>query len=120
MDQYGSFSNSENDIQEIRWALSKNGNICFAWSYNQIDGFIVLVNCNFMKLGTMPFGGNPDGRVYVSVYGKGCNHFSPEEHHPSYFAEKLNLDREAAEGFAQLWAGIWQNELKVWKKEPSK
>jgi hypothetical protein len=109
MDQYGSFRNTDEDVQELRESLQDNDNICFAWSHNQVDGFIVLITKDFKKLGTMPFGGNPDERVFVSLYGRGCNHFSPKDTHASYFAEKLNMDKEAAEGFAWLWTRLWDN-----------
>lgn len=61
-------------------------------------------------LGVMPFGGNPKGRIWVSVYGYGANHFSPERTHPSYFAEKLKLGDYEAKQFAHFWKDMWSEE----------
>lgn len=107
MDQYGSFENTEADAQDLRYALGEGKPIVFTWSHNKVDAYIFLVDPVFLKLGTMAFGGNPDGRVYVGLYGKGCNHFSKDEIHPGYWEEKLNLDKGGAEAWAEFWPKIW-------------
>ena len=111
MDEYGSFRNTKEDAKELREAMkTSQHDIVFAWSYNQIDCYIFHVSQNFDVLGIMPFGGNPRSRVYVGLYGKGCNHFSKDEIHPSYWEEKLRIDKQGAEAWAEFWTHIWSYE----------
>lgn len=107
MDEYGSFRNTKEDAKELREKIDHNLDVVFVWSHNQIDGYIFHVSPNFEALGIMPFGGNPRGRVYVGLYGKGCNHFSKKDIHPSYWEEKLNIDKEAADAWAGFWKLLW-------------
>lgn len=110
MDQYGSFESTEADAREIRKAIDENLDIVFAWSHNKTDCYIFHISPNFEVLGVMPFGGNPRCRVYVGLYGKGCNHFSRTDTHAGYWQEKLNLDRDGAEAWAEFWKQIWKQE----------
>lgn len=107
MDEYGCMKPTEADALEVREALRLGGSAVFPLSGDQIGCMIILINTQFEKIGTMPFGGNPVGRAYVGVYGKGCNHLSMEHTHPGYIAEKLNLAQSDAETFAKFWDLLW-------------
>jgi len=111
-DQYGCSRLTKEDAHEIRQALNLSGTALFPLSGDGGGCLIVLICTQFYKIGVMPFGGNPTGRAYVGVYGRGCNHLSMEAEpiHPGYLIEKLNLHQEEAEWFSQLWAMIWSNE----------
>ena len=101
MDQYGCFRNSKEDFDELAKFFSLSKNIVFAYSEDQIGCIIVSLNANFTKLGVMPFGGNPTGRIWVSVYGRGCNHLSYNSD-AKYVAEKLNIRGEESEWIARI------------------
>jgi len=107
MDEYGSFRNTKEDAQELRKAIDHNLDVVFAWSHNRVDGYIFHVSPNFEVLGIMPYGGNPRGRVYVGLYGKGCNHFSKSDIHASYWEEKLGIDKYGAEAWVEFWKMVW-------------
>ena len=107
MDQYGSVEYTPEDAHLLSGHLKKGTPLVFAWSHNKIDSYIFMITPEFEKLGTMPFGGNPTGRAYVGLYGRGCNHFSKGEIHSSYWEEKLNMDRGGAEAWADFWSKIW-------------
>lgn len=109
MDEYGCMRLTKEDAREARDALAKSGNVVFALSGDQIGAMVILVSTKFEKLGVMPFGGNPTGRAYVGVYGQGCNHFSMDSIHPSYFQEKLKLHLGDAETLAGFWDLMWSN-----------
>lgn len=106
MDDYGTVENTYEDAKMIREELGKNGAIVFPWSHNKIDCYIFFMSITFKKIGVSPFGGNPTGRVYIGLYGKGCGHFVDNKTHPSDW-EKLNLDKYGAEAFSDLWNKMW-------------
>lgn len=108
-DEYGCSRINEADAKEVRQALEFSGTAVFPLSGDGGGCIIVLVCTQFYKIGVMPFGGNPTGRAYVGVYGRGCNHLSmePEPIHPSYLVEKLNLHFEEAEWLSRFWSMIW-------------
>lgn len=108
MNEYGSYDNLSFDYREIAVNLKENGAIVFAWSPNEIDCFIVFMSMNFKKLGIMPFGGNPEGRVYVALYGKGAaHHFNlAKDTDPSYIQEKMLCTEFTATQMSMLFEKI--------------
>lgn len=113
MDEYGSFRHTKEDAKEIAESLSREPAVVFSYSHNQVDAIIVILAKQFEKLGVMPFGGNPQGRIYCGIYGRGCAHLSLDEGtHYSYLDEKLNIrDQKMAENFSIFYGWIL-NELK--------
>lgn len=107
MDEYGTLSVCKEDAESVLRVLITNGSCVFPFSGNKQDAMIVCATLNFGALGVMPFGGSPRGRVYVGIYGIGCNHLSMGPIHPKYIEEKLSLDQENAEYFSQFWEMIW-------------
>lgn len=103
MDQYGSFQNNEKDYDELANDLAKHNTIVFSWSHNQIDGYIFMISIGFVKLGMMPFGGQPTGRAYVGLWGRGCDHIRMDGGLLKYDLDKLNIDDDGAEKFTELW-----------------
>jgi hypothetical protein len=106
MDEYGTFENTELDAKTIREKIEQ-ASVVFAWSHNKIDAYIFTIVKDFNVVGVMPFGGSPRQRIYVGLYGKGCNHFSTNDIHAGYWEEKLNLDSGGAESWANFWNMIW-------------
>lgn len=107
MDQYGSMRHSQEDAKEVAEYLKHNDAIVFQYSHDQIGANIFLLAKKFNKLGIMSFGGNPVGRMYVGVYGRGCGHLSMAKGpHHSYIDEKLNLGGEDGEKFAEFYSWI--------------
>ncbi len=107
MDEFQCLTVTQDDANTVRAILDEMGAIVFPLSGDSIGCMIILICNSFVKLGVMPFGGKPDERVYVGVYGIGCNHFAPEETHASYFAEKLKLGDYDARTLAMFWSMIW-------------
>ncbi len=96
MDQYGCYRNTKDDFDELAANYKATRNILFAYSENQIDCINICLNGSFRKLGTMPFGGNPTGRIWISCYGKGVpNHFSFKDKYP-YISEKMHVEEWCA------------------------
>lgn len=119
LDEYGTVTNDVRGALLVAVQLfTKNLPIVFAWSHNQIDCYIFTIAHQFNVIGTMPFGGNPRGRCYISLYGKGSNHFSMSNDlvHPSYFQEKLGLDRFGAEAFSEFWGKVCNMRKEAYEK----
>lgn len=103
MDEYGSYRQTEDDWLELAHHLRSSGTIVFPWSHNQIDSYIILVSVDFQKLGIMPWGGNPNGRAYVALLKRGCDHVRVDgEIFPSDLEEKLHMDKSGAEELTKL------------------
>lgn len=107
MDAYGTIEACPEDIKSVRDVLDQGEPVVFPMSDGRGTGMIVLIVPRFQKLGTMPFGGNPNGRLYVALYGKGANHFAPERTEPGYFQEKLRIGKSEAAALAHFWQMLW-------------
>lgn len=103
MDEYGTYE--PEDAEVLAYELKECGTIVFPYSADKVTAFIILISMDFIKYGIMPFGGNPDGRYYVGIYGKGCHHLSLKEH-GNYIAEKLNICDESGEHLQRLFNGM--------------
>jgi hypothetical protein len=107
MDKYGCLKPTLEDAQNVKQALALCSSAVFTLSGDDIGAMIIFISTQFEKIGTMPFGGNPVGRAYVGIYGRGCNHLSMGEIHPGYIEEKLGVGREESETFAEFWNLLW-------------
>jgi hypothetical protein len=107
MDQYGSFQNTKRDALEIKAQLRTHETIVISYSGDQVGAMLLLLCDRFTRVGVMPFGGNPDGRIYVGVYGFGCSHFSRQPTHYSYFMEKLKIGECEAKWLEELWENLF-------------
>jgi hypothetical protein len=107
MDEYNCYTLCAEDGNAVRSQLDEHGSVVFPLTGDRIGCLIVLICKDFMKLGVMPFGGNPFNRIYVGIYGKGCNHFEPKRTEPGYFAEKLRLSEVESQILADFWLMIW-------------
>jgi hypothetical protein len=107
MDEFGIYRNTKEDFEEIRQRLDDFGDIVFPYSYDQMGCMIIHISRRFHIMSSMPFGGNPAGRIYVGIYGRGCNHLGKKYIYPSYVFEKLNLGVTDADGFCELWNGVF-------------
>jgi len=108
MDEYGSYRNNESDWFELREHLKDHGSIVFPYSYDGDGQMIIHIDSTYTKLGITPFGGNPKGRYYVGIDGRGCGHFAPKHTEASYFEEKLKLGKGDADGLAELWGELFK------------
>lgn len=98
----------------IAKALVTHGSVVFNYNCpDKMTAYNVLICKKFVKLNIMHFGGNPHGRFYVGLQGKGCDHLDLDEHW-GYIAEKLTItrDNEAAEQLGLFLNKIFQS-LKV-------
>ncbi len=108
-DEFGCMrASSREDAMAVRQALDQAGSVVFPLSGDQIGAMVINVTTKFDKLGVMPFGGNPYGRAYVGVYGRGCNHLAMQDTDPNYIGEKLNIAGDDAKTFSDFWALIWE------------
>lgn len=107
VDDWGTCRHERGDAGLVAHALRESGAVVFAYSYDQVGAMLVCITGHFQKLGVMPFGGNPSGRMWVSVYGRGATHLSKESGlHHDYICEKLNLSKTDAEKFAEFYGWI--------------
>lgn len=108
MDEYGSFRNTPEDLQELAdHFVRQNRNIVFQFSGDQFGALIINLNGSFSKHGIMSYGGNPYGRIWVSIYMRGANHFAWGTE-KNYIEEKLGVRGEEAQWVADLLNGIGQ------------
>ena len=110
MDAYGCFRPTPEDFAEIKRSLKSFGTLVFPYSGDEIGCVILLISTNFTPIGIMPFGGNPNGSVYIGVYGRGLNHLPIKGLHPNYIKEKLGVTGDEAEWISQLWNYLWEPE----------
>lgn len=108
MDEYGCMQINKEDATKVKQMLEDYAPVVFPLATGDGGAMIVLLVWKFTKMDTiMPFGGNPGGRIYVGVYGKGCNHLSRESTQYDYISEKLNLSTADAKAFARFWDLMW-------------
>jgi hypothetical protein len=107
MDEYGCMQITKEDAIEIKLLLEGCSPVVFALGIEDMGAMIIILVSKFTKMGTFPFGGNPTNRIYVGIYGKGCNHLGRESLHPDYIAEKLTLTQSDAKAFARFWDLMW-------------
>lgn len=110
MDIYGCLNLTLRDAKLVRQALEQNGAVVFPLTSDHVGCMIITLTAGFAKIGIMPFGGRPDGRIYVGVYGRGCNHFSAKPTEPGYFGEKLNIQGQDAKTLSDFWKMMWNKE----------
>lgn len=103
-DEYGTYGPEH--ILEIADAFMEKENIVFAYSPNRIDCYIISLNRDFEVLGTMPFGGNPRHRIWVSVYGRGAHHLSTGDRFHGYIQDKLGVDELCAKSIGQILGAL--------------
>lgn len=113
MDEYGCFRHTREDAREVARALDERDSVVFCYSHDQMGAMLILLCESFLKLGTMPFGGQPEGRMYVGIFGRGCGHLSKEKGPAqSYIDEKLNLKGDDGEKFSEFYAWIIEERIK--------
>ena len=110
MDEYGCYRDVEEDYDSLAEHLEDSTSLVFAWSRDQVSAYVVILSESFRKLGTLPYGGNPQGSCLVSVLMRGAFWFDlnrTEEIHEEYVGEKLNLGTgEDAKNIACLINGL--------------
>lgn len=103
MDEYGTYRATNEDWDELARLFGQKENILFPYSADAQSAMIVSINREFLRKGTMPFGGNPAGRAWVSVLGRGADHIDIDnEQYGSYLAEHLGLPSDNAQQLAEL------------------
>lgn len=97
------------DASALRRLLVHYPAIVFPYSNDNITCYIVSIVARPHAVSVLPWGGRPSGYL-VSVLRFGTFWFDLDskdiEIHPGYVAEKLGLERVAAEAIAQLLNGI--------------
>lgn len=97
MDEYGTFRATESDWPDLAHLFNKKENILFSYSADAQSAMIISINCDFEVVGKMPFGGNPAGRTWISVWGRGACHLNIDgEQYPKYLEEHLGLPSDNA------------------------
>lgn len=108
MDKYGIHEITKEDALKIRKKLDNQGSVVFSLSGDGLGAMIILLCGDFDVAGSMPFGGQPHGRVYVGIQGRGCFHFERgDELHSAYIMERLGLSQRDADTFAIFWDLMW-------------
>lgn len=103
MDEYGTFRATKEDWDELAKMFREKENILFPYSADAQSAMIISINREYIKKGTMPFGGNPQGRAWVSVLGRGADHIDIDnEQHGNYLGEHLGLPDDSATQLAEL------------------
>lgn len=89
--------------------IIKNGDSAlFSFSLDQVEAYVLSVSKISMKIGVMPFGGNPVGYYGVSVLYRGFYYFDLVGNglDPGYVGEKLGLEKKAAHDITQILNSI--------------
>ena len=103
MDEYGTYRAASEDWDELASLFKERENILFPYSADAKSAMIISINRDFVKRGTMPFGGNPAGRAWISILGRGADHVDIDnEQHASYLEEHLGLPSDNAAQLAEL------------------
>ena len=97
MDKYDCYETNDHDLKQIANKFIESGNILFSVSPNNQQCYIIGLNNKFDTLGIMPFGGNPSGRIWVSVMGMGCNHLDYKDSNTDYIISKGICDKDCAD-----------------------
>ena len=83
------------DAQRLADLLQKHGAINFEYSQDNQIRLELFICYSFVVRGK--FGGNPKGRLFLAVYGRGAFHFDARKYiSVSYVIEKLGLCLKAA------------------------
>lgn len=108
MDEYQCYEATQRDYADLAEQLTDNGSIVFSYSPDRITAYVIILTYKFKKLGILPFGGNPNNCVLVSVLKHGTFWFSPfQGKEPSYVGEKLGLTGFDAQAITDLLNGIF-------------
>ncbi len=103
MDEFGTYRAVKEDWDELASLFSEKENILFPYSADAQSAMIISINREFLKKGTMPFGGNPAGRAWISILGRGADHIDIDsEQHGTYLQEHLSLPSDNAAQLAEL------------------
>jgi hypothetical protein len=103
MDEYGTYRATTEDWDELAALFKEKENILFPYSADAQSAMIISINREFFKKGNMPFGGNPAGRAWISVLGRGADHIDIDnEQHATYLQEHIGLPSDNAAQVAQL------------------
>lgn len=103
MDEYGTFRATKEDWDALADLFKQKENILFPYSADAQSAMIISINREFLREGTMPFGGNPVGRAWISVLGRGADHIDIDnEQHASYLGEHIGLPSDNATHLAEL------------------
>lgn len=111
MDEFGCYRDNEDDYQELAAKVRSQGNIVFAYSPDRASAYVVTMVRKFEKLGVLPFGGNPDGCILVSVLFWGSFWFrftnsTTKEFSAEYVGSKLGLSDFDAVQITKLLDGV--------------
>ena len=97
MDKYDCYGTNDHDLKIIANEFIESGNILFTISSTKSGWYRISLNDKFDQLGIMPFGGNPNGKIWVSVMATGCNHLDRRDAHADYIAEKIRCTKDCAD-----------------------
>ena len=103
MDEYGCYRATPEDWDALANLLTEKENILFPYSADAHGAMIININREFSVHGTMPFGGNPHGRAWISILGRGADHIDIDrEQFPTYLQEHLTIQKDEAEALSVL------------------
>jgi hypothetical protein len=104
MDNYHCIDLTGTDVLDLLATLEENGAILFSWSPDKITAYIVLIVREYFQVGSLPWGGKPNGAYLVSVKGHGGIFYWDygQEVHANYVGEKLRLGPGDAKAITHL------------------
>lgn len=108
MDDYGCCHDEDSDFTKIASKLAEFGRICFSYTEDGEEAYVVSMMLNPFILGSLAFGGDSDGQVWVGILGKGNFHFDPRQKlYSNYVGEKLGLKGVAEDEIYRLLTGVF-------------
>ncbi len=103
------FCANPDDWDDLAEYIKDTGNVVFPYVLDGGGALILIINREFMKCGLMPFGGSPDGRIYVTVFGRGSDHFESnfaDGRIPTDLGTRLGITAIEAVAVAQLFRAL--------------
>jgi len=111
MDEYGTCK--LDDAPMLAGKLKSGESIIFSFSKDAVNAYVIFICPQFTKIGTLPFGGNPENSYCVGVLYQGFFYFGLDGGlSPPYVGEKLELAEPDAKNVTDILNAIGQ-ELKL-------
>lgn len=102
----------KSDWDEIKLSLKDECNCYFSYSHDGVSLYQILITLEINEITPYIERGHTEGRAFISILGYHPFHFINVGYgkfiHPSYFQEKLGIEKDFAEHLSEMWSYIWR------------
>jgi len=109
IDEYGCVNATDAAFDYLSEKLLEGENLIFSYAPGNNTAYNLVISSNFLKVGTLVWGGKPDGAWVVSLMHHGTFWFdfiSENLLHEDYIGEKLQISGEDAKAVGHLLSEI--------------